>query len=324
MGLGATLLGGIEPEANADALECVDAGDGLGNAPIEFAVPLHVGAETEGSAGDAHLDLPAEGIAVGLGGVDGGDHLLGGGGVGATHAVTFDSFPIDILTDLGAHAADGEGVAVEGNAELVEEALGDTGDGNAGGSLAGAGALEDVADVVEAVLDGAGQVGVAGAETGDALDLGVDGLNRHLLGPVHPVAVRDPEGDGGTEGESVADAGGDLGAVLLDLHAAAAAVAALAAGHVAGNVVLGEGQARGQALDEGGEALAVTFAGGEEAETAHQEACLSVPSPGEVGMGARVMGAARPPAVVSQAVSKRASISAGARSSQSMPSASAR
>ena len=151
---------------------------------------------------------------------------------------------------------------------------------------------------------------MAGAEAGDALDLGVDGFDGHLLGPVHPVAVRDPEGDGRAEREAVADAGGDLGAVLLDLHAPAAAVAALAAGHVDGDVVLGEGQAGGEALDEGGEALAVALAGGEEAEASHQEACRSSSAP---GMGGRAMGAASPASVVSQAVSKRARISAGAR-----------
>ena len=97
--------------------------------------------------------------------------------------------PVDILGDIRTHAADGKRVAVEGDAELVEEALGDAGNGNAGGGLAGAGAFEDVADVVEAVLDGAGEVSMTGAEARDALDLSLDRLDGHLLRPVHPVTV---------------------------------------------------------------------------------------------------------------------------------------
>ena len=162
-----------------------------------------------------------------------------------------------------------ERVAVEGDAELGEQPLGDRADGDAGGRFAGAGAFEHVADVVEAVLDGAREVGVAGTQAGDALDLGLDGLDRHLLGPVHPVAVLDPEGDRRAERVAVADAGRDLGVVLLDLHAAAAAIAALAAGEVGGDVASESGRPAGSAFDDHGEALAVAFAGGEEAELAH-------------------------------------------------------
>jgi hypothetical protein len=87
-------------------------------------------------------------------------------------------------------------VAADFDAELREEAAGDGADGDAGGGFAGGGALEDVADVIEAVLDGAGQVGVARAEAGDAFDFSLDRLDGHFLGPVDPVAVLDPEGDG--------------------------------------------------------------------------------------------------------------------------------
>ena len=40
-----------------------------------------------------------------------------------------------------------------------------------------------------------GQVGVAGPHPRDAFDLGLDRLDGHLLGPVHPVAVLHPERD---------------------------------------------------------------------------------------------------------------------------------
>ena len=137
VGLGAALLGRLEAEPEADALEGVDAADGLGDAAVELAVPLDVGAEAEGHAGDAHLDLAAERVAVGLGGVDGGDHLLGGGGVGAADGVGLDGLPVDGFAGAGTDTADGEGVAAEGDAELVEEALGDARDGDAGGPSRG-------------------------------------------------------------------------------------------------------------------------------------------------------------------------------------------
>ena len=55
----------------------------------------------------------------------------------------------------------------------------------------------------------------------------------------------------------MADAGRDLGGVLLDLHAPAAAVAELAPGHVAVDRLLIELEAGGQALDHAGQAGAV-------------------------------------------------------------------
>ncbi len=71
---------------------------------------------------------------------------------------------------------------------------------------------------------------MAGARGGHGLVLvGVAGLNGEDLFPVLPVAVGEGHGDGGADGVAVADAGEDVGGVLFDAHAAAAAVALLAA-----------------------------------------------------------------------------------------------
>ena len=64
----------------------------------------------------------------------------------------------------------------------------------------------------------------------------------------------------------MANAGRDLGAVLLDLHPAAATVAELPAREVAVDVLGPELEARRQALDDRGETRAVGFTGGYEAE----------------------------------------------------------
>ena len=100
-----------------------------------------VGAESEGDAGDARFDAAAEGVAVVLGGVDGGDHALGGGGVGAADGGGFEGGPVDgVEVGLRADLTDADDVAVEACARLLGEAAGDGAGGDAGGALAGAGA----------------------------------------------------------------------------------------------------------------------------------------------------------------------------------------
>ena len=54
--------------------------------------------------------------------------------------------------------------------------------------------------------------------------------------------------------------------VSLDLHAAAAAVAALTPHEVGVDIRFGEGESGGKAFDDGGQALTVGFARGEEPE----------------------------------------------------------
>ncbi len=60
------------------------------------------------------------------------------------------------------------------------------------------GTLEDLPDIGRVVLDGAREVGVAGAGEGDRLGLpgARDGLDRHPLVPALPVQVRDGEREG--------------------------------------------------------------------------------------------------------------------------------
>ena len=173
------------------------------------------------------------------------------------------------LERADAHAADLRHVAQDRDAELAEQALGHPGHGDARRRLARARALEDVADVAVAVLHGPREVGMPRARP------------RHRLGR------RRPAGGSPTdmvcfqfsqsrfwmvsvmraaEGQTPADAGGDVGLVPLDLHAPAAAVAALAAGEVLVDVLLGEGQAGRAPVDDGGQRLTVGLAGGEEAE----------------------------------------------------------
>ena len=86
---------------------------------------------------------------------------------------------------------------------------------------------------LEAVLPRADEVGVAGARQVHLGHLRLDRPRAHPLLPVGEVAVGDLQRDRAAERAAVAHAGGHVGAVALDLHAPAAAVAELAARHVA-------------------------------------------------------------------------------------------
>ena len=158
--------------------------------------------------------------------------------------------------------------------EGAEEHFGEGPAGYAGGGLAGGGSLEDVAGVGEVVLEGAGEVGVAGAGAGYGFVLGgvPFGHGEDLL-PVFPVVVREGHGDGGADGFAVADSGEDVGGVLFDAHAAAAAVALLAAPEFVVEEGLVYGDARGQTAEEGYEGFAVAFAGC--GETKHEGLIIS-------------------------------------------------
>src|SRR6185295_13221356 len=138
---------------------------------------------------------------------------------GIEHRLLADFNQLDEVLDAGraGDAAYFHDVAQDPDSELGEEIVGEGAGGDAGGGFAGAAALGDVAGVVGAELHGAGEVGVAGPGPGDRVEL------LGVLDPVH-----DLEGQDGAEGVALADAGDDLGLILFQLHAGAAAVAALA------------------------------------------------------------------------------------------------
>ena len=136
---------------------------------------------------------------------------------------------------------------------------------HAGGRLAGRGALEHVAGVVEAVLEHPGQVGVARSGLGEHLGRRA-GVGRHLLGPLGPLAVGDLDGHGRPERAAVADAADQRDLVRLEAHARAAPVAEPAPGQLFADVGRLDRQAGGQSLDHDDEGLAMGFTRGQEAQ----------------------------------------------------------
>ncbi len=78
---------------------------------------------------------------------------------------------------------------MEFDSDFLNQPAGDGADGDARGRLAGARALQDRPDVVESVLEHAGEVGVAGAEARDLHARLVRLLDGHDVLPVDPVLV---------------------------------------------------------------------------------------------------------------------------------------
>ena len=158
-------------------------------------------------------------------------------------------------------------MAEDFDAEFAQEKFGDGADGDARGGFAGGGALENVAGFGEIVFQGSGEIGVAGAGRGDALVFcGIAVADGQRFLPIFPVAIGDLHGDRGADGDAVTNAGEDVGGVALDLHAAAAAVALLAAPEFAVEEGLIDFQSGGHAGKEGDQSLAVGFSGGEVAQ----------------------------------------------------------
>src|SRR5215813_12863696 len=261
----------LEAHADLGALDSVDGAEGPRESAVELAVPLHVGAEADGAVeGDDFEDAP-QGVACRLGPIDSLDHGALGRGIGAADLRGFsagaDLFPRK-HEGADVHTTDFRDVAQDGNAELAEDALGHACYRHAGGGLPRARALQHVAAVAVPVLHGPRQIGVPGPRPRHRLGGRARGrlAHRHGLLPILPVAVLDGQRDGAAEGHAPAHTGGEVGLVPLDLHAPAAAVAALAAPKIFVEVLFRQGKTGGHTIYDGGEGLAMGLSGGEEAK----------------------------------------------------------
>ena len=139
--------------------------------------------------------------------------------------------------------------------------------------LAGRGALEDRAGLVEGVLLHARQVGVAGPGPGQGrvarrpLELGrVDRVGGHDLLPLGPLGVADLDRDRAALGLAVPDAADERDLVLLELHPGAAAVAEPAPRQRVADVVGGHPHVGGQPLEDRDEGRAVGLTRGQPAQ----------------------------------------------------------
>ena len=221
-----------------------------------------MGPQADGYSIDDDLNDAADGVAGFLGGIDGVDHLKFRFRVGASDRRGLDLLPVDVAVHLGANAADYQGVAANLHAKFLQQPTGHGSRRHPRRRLPCAGTLQHIPDVVVAVLHGAGEVGVAGADAGDPVNCFLHGIHAHNRGPVDPILVFDGHGDGAAEGAPVADAGNHVGPILLNLHPTAPAVAPLTARHLRPDVVLAYGKAGRHSFDDDHQALPVGFSGG--------------------------------------------------------------
>ena len=275
----------LEPEAEFDAFDDVDAHDRGRKLGVQPPVPLDVRAQANREAVGDDLEHATDRVAVRPRLVDPGDHRglrLGiraaeRGGIGV---VARQRRP----RRVHGHAADFRGERPDLDAELAKERPRDPAGRDPCRGLPRRCSLEDVADVAEAVLQRPGQVGVAGPDArhgrralvavgGGGCELGgllvAERLDLHHPRPVLPVAIGDHQEDRRAERRPVADARDDLGPVVLDRLARPATVAALAPGEIDREHVGRQREPGRDAVERDPERGPVQFAGGQEAEAAH-------------------------------------------------------
>ena len=231
-----------EAVADLDALHRLDAHQRRREPRVQAGLPRGVRAETRNDAARAHLDDPADGVALG--------------------ACSVDAL-LEVVADDGARDLD---------ADLAEQRLRDGAGGDDHRRVPGTGALEGVAGVGEAVLEHAGEVGVAGPRQRDrllalAFRLALGRERAHPPRPVLVVAVPDDERERRPERPPVAEARVHLDLVGLDLLARAAAVALLAAAEIRVDRRLVEDEARRQPADDRDQRRAVRLACSDQFQT---------------------------------------------------------
>jgi hypothetical protein len=215
------------------------------------------------------LDDAAEGVALLAGGVHLGDHRVRGGLVEGADRAGVDEVEV-VRTGQHAvgrvHRAEGDHVADHLDTEhLAQERPRHGAERGPGRGFPCAGAFEHRTGVGEAVLEHAGQVGVAGSGPGQrgvaraflCQRVGFDGVGGHHRFPLGPFGVADLDGDRAAQRAAVPDPRqhGDL--VLLELHPRTAAVAEASTGQLGGDVGRGDVDIGDEALQHGHQGGAV-------------------------------------------------------------------
>ncbi len=156
-------------------------------------------AEAGGAAADDALDDAAEGVAIFTGALDGANDARGVGGVGPTNDVGLDVAQADAAgIGIGNDVVDllDVGDDVELGGEIFKDLAGDGGGGDATDGFTGGGATAAV-PVTNAEFGLVGVVGVGGAVEGFHLGVGFGAV----------VLIADHDGDRGSGGEALKDAG---------------------------------------------------------------------------------------------------------------------
>ena len=272
MGRSAPPLRGFEPVADFDALDRLDSHQRSGQSGIESPVPVHVAAQTRRKAVGEDLDHAAERFAFLVRRIDLGHHRSGGLPVEASQRIGIQGEHIGCLRQCRAfrhrYRADRNGVADQGDAELVQESGCHGTQCDAYGGLPGAGPFQNRAGFIEAVLLHSGEIRVPGARPGQwrvpALACQLRRVHRvggHDLFPFGPFGIADGDRDRAALGAAVPDAAEQLHLVLFEFHPGTAAITEPAAGECGLDVLGAQFDAGGQTLDDPGQCRAMGFTG---------------------------------------------------------------
>ena len=155
-------------------------------------------------------------------------------------------------------------MTLDAHTELAQQPLGDGPGGDARGGLPRARPLEDVARVLSPVLEHPREVRVSRTRqvhpAQEFVVVHLRRLDRHRRAPVPEVAVGDADRDRSPQRLPEAHPAEDLAHILLDLHAAPAAVPALPARQLPRDILGRERQSGGDPFQHGHHGGAVRFA----------------------------------------------------------------
>ena len=285
--------GELEAVADLDALDRLDAHQRAGEAGVEPAVPVHVRAQARRQPVDDTPRRRRRGCR----------RPCGPASIAAT--IAFDASGSRLRTGSSSSRATSSapGTRPAGAVTPPSPTTCETirarrpargscwppGRGRPGPRSRGRRRAPGSAGLVEVVLLHADQVGVAGPGpgqrrvAGQLVQLGlVDRVGRHDLLPLGPLGVAHLDRDRSAHGLAVPDAAEDRDLVLLELHPGAAAVAEPAPGQGVGDVVGGDRDVGGQALEDRDQGRAVGLARGEPTQHARS---LSSPAGGPAPPG---------------------------------------
>ena len=292
MGVAPPPAGHLEAFADLDGLHGLDAHEGLGQEPVDLAVPVDVGAEAGRHAVGEDLDDAAQRVA-GLGRLlDLGDHRLLGGGVEAADLGGVDRLEVGRGgAPVGAEARGRRRSGSRATAPRCRDGRGAPWPASrpppgrrSPGPTPAPGRRGRRRSRTSACRPGRrGRAGAGAAAWRWRRGPG-DISSTHFGHSVLRIRML----TGRAEGAAVAHAGEELDVVALEAHAGAAPVAEPAAGQLVGDLLDRDRQQGGETLDDDDEGLAVGLAGGQIAQ--HRRQATGATSSDSAGRGFRRRG----------------------------------
>src|SRR5690606_14126554 len=295
MGLTAPPFGGRETVADLDTLHRLHAHQRARESGVETTVPVHVGTEPRRQSVGDHFDHAAHGVTRLPHLLDLGDHRVGGLLPESAYGALVDGRQVLRLRQRslgGLRPTDRHDVADDlDTQQLPQEGPRHRPQSRPGRGLPRTGTFQHRPGLVEAVLEHAWQIGVAGTRTsqrrvtGQPLQFGgIHRIGGHHLLPLGPLSVVDLDRDRTTLGDPVSDTAEELDAIGLESHPRAPSETEPSSGQLLGHLVRRDLHAGHHAFEDGGEGGAMRFTSGYPTQhianvVTHRKSRVSCPYP---------------------------------------------